>query len=257
MRVFALSDIHVDFEVNARWVAGLSSQDYQGDLLVLAGDVTDLVGRLQWCLSTLASRFRKVLFVPGNHELWVIREAPESNSLQKFAQVVAIAESSGVSMQPWHESGLSIYPLFGWYDYSFGEPSEELQSVWMDFHACRWPNGFAAEQVAVHFDARNAQNSAPAVQHSGNKVITFSHFMPRIDLLPAYVPAKRRMLDPILGSTRLEQRLRQLQPSIHIYGHSHINRNVEIDGVTYINNAFGYPDETRIAAKRLLCIHEC
>ena len=110
MRVFALSDMHVDFEVNARWVAGLSAQDYKDDLLILAGDVTDLAGRLQWCLSTLASRFRKVMFVPGNHELWVIREAPESNSLQKFAQVAAIAASAGVWMQPWHESGLSIYP---------------------------------------------------------------------------------------------------------------------------------------------------
>ena len=29
-----------------------------------------------------------------------------------------------------------------------------------------------------------------------------------------------------------------------------------IDGVRYVNNAFGYPGETRIAAKRLLCLHE-
>ena len=28
-----------------------------------------------------------------------------------------------------------------------------------------------------------------------------------------------------------------------------------MDDVVYINNAFGYPDETRISAKELLCIH--
>jgi hypothetical protein len=44
---------------------------------------------------------------------------------------------------------------------------------------------------------------------------------------------------------------------MHVYGHSHINRRVEIDGVSYINNAFGYPSETAITSKRLLCIHEC
>jgi hypothetical protein len=32
---------------------------------------------------------------------------------------------------------------------------------------------------------------------------------------------------------------------------------MKIDGVTYINNAFGYPNETAITAKRLMCIHQC
>jgi hypothetical protein len=40
-----------------------------------------------------------------------------------------------------------------------------------------------------------------------------------------------------------------------VYGHSHVNRDVAIDGVTYINNAFGYPRETRITAKALRCVH--
>jgi Icc-related predicted phosphoesterase len=88
-------------------------------------------------------------------------------------------------------------------------------------------------------------------------VVTFSHFLPRIDVMPSYIPRHRRMLYPILGSDRLERQLRLFKPSIHVYGHSHVNREVEIEGVTYINNAFGYPEETRITAKRLLCIHEC
>jgi predicted phosphodiesterase len=53
----------------------------------------------------------------------------------------------------------------------------------------------------------------------------------------------------------LEQQIRLLRSDIHVYGHSHVNRRIEIGGITYINNAFGYPSETRIAAKRLLCIH--
>lgn len=43
---------------------------------------------------------------------------------------------------------------------------------------------------------------------------------------------------------------------MHVYGHSHINRRARIDGVTYINNAFGYPGEGGISAKQLLCIDE-
>jgi len=41
-----------------------------------------------------------------------------------------------------------------------------------------------------------------------------------------------------------------------VYGHSHFNRRVQIDGVTYVNNALGYPNESRIAARRLVSIHE-
>ena len=253
MRVFALSDIHIDYEVNAKWVADLSRGEYQDDVLILAGDVTDIRRLLDWCLSTLARRFKKVLFVPGNHELWVMREDLEQNSLEKFNDVCAVVKSSGASMQAFYERGLSIIPLLGWYDYSFGEPGEELRSLWMDYHMCRWPGGLTERDVAAHFTAFNNKQVARA----GDKVITYSHFLPRIDLMPGFIPSIRKLLYPVLGSAQLERQLRQLNPDIHIYGHSHVNHKVEIDGVSYINNAFGYPHETSITSKRLMCIHEC
>jgi hypothetical protein len=43
---------------------------------------------------------------------------------------------------------------------------------------------------------------------------------------------------------------------MHVYGHSHVNRNVEVDEVTYLNNAFGYPSESVLTSKRLVCIRE-
>jgi predicted phosphodiesterase len=254
MRVFALSDIHVDYEVNAQWIANVSTADYRDDVLILAGDVTHVLRLLAWCLSIVVARFKKVLFVPGNHDLWVVREGLKKTSLQKLQEVSAVVESSGASMQSFREGSVSIIPLFGWYDYSFGEPSAELKAMWMDYSACRWPSGFREKDIAAHFAALNNHKPVSAI---GEKVITFSHFLPRIDLMPEFIPAAKRLLYPVLGTTRLERQLRLLNPSIHIYGHSHVNRNVKIDGVTYINNAFGYPSEARIASKRLVCIHEC
>jgi Icc-related predicted phosphoesterase len=75
-------------------------------------------------------------------------------------------------------------------------------------------------------------------------------------VMPAYIPAERRMLYPVLGSTRIEDQIRVLQPDIHVYGHSHVNRRVRLDGIDYVNNALGYPQETRIAARELVCIHD-
>jgi Icc-related predicted phosphoesterase len=40
MRVFAISDLHVDYADNAKWVAGLSTSQYLDDILVVAGDVS-------------------------------------------------------------------------------------------------------------------------------------------------------------------------------------------------------------------------
>jgi hypothetical protein len=147
---------------------------------------------------------------------------------------------------------VSIVPLLSWYDYSFGQPTEELRSTWMDYRACRWPASCTEGEVAAHFAAFNEGRLTPME----GTVITYSHFVPRLDLMPHYIPSAHRFLYPVLGSTRLEHQLRRLQPSIHVYGHTHVNRHVDIEGVTYINNAFGYPHETWIASKRLLCIHD-
>ncbi len=251
MRVFAISDIHVDYEVNARWLADLSMSEYREDVLILAGDVSDDLNRIGWALRTLTARFRRVMYVPGNHELWVIRDAKPCTSLDKFDRLRAVVEQSGASMQPEALEGVLIVPLYGWYDYTFGPPSSELLERWMDFHACRWPARFQMRDVAAHFQALNP---APPLVHEG-MLISFSHFMPRIDLMPPYIPSEKRMLYPVLGSSRLEEQLRALKSRIHVYGHSHVNREVAMDGVVYINNAFGYPDETRISAKELQCIH--
>jgi len=249
MRVFAISDIHVDYEANARWVASLSTSDHRADVLIVAGDLTDTLPLLGWCLSTLATRFSQVLFVPGNHELWTIRDPVKKCSMEKFRDVATVVEQSGASMRTWRAHGLSIVPLFSWYDYSFGEPCEELQSIWMDFRACRWPEGYFAPQVAEYFAGLNHEQALPA----GDDVITFSHFLPREDVIPAYMP---RMLYPILGSSRLDAQIRRLGSDIHVYGHSHINRKVEIDGISYVNNAFGYPRESGISARQLVCVYE-
>lgn len=251
MRVFALSDIHVDFEANARWLAALSLTEYQQDVLILAGDLSDSIDRLGRCLDAFVRRFRWVFFVPGNHDLWVIRDASTTSSPEKFEQVMAVAQACGALTHAKLINGVSIVPLLGWYDYSFGRPEAELSEVWMDFRACRWPQGWSGAEITEQFIARNDLHTI----EKGNFTISFSHFLPRIDVMPALIPPPMRKLYPVLGSARLEQLIRELRSDIHVYGHSHVNRNVVIDGVNYVNNAFAYPHEQWIAAKTLRCIH--
>ena len=41
MRVFAISDLHVDYKENRRWVQRLSNCDFTDDVVIVAGDITD------------------------------------------------------------------------------------------------------------------------------------------------------------------------------------------------------------------------
>jgi len=95
MRVFAISDLHVDYAANASWVASLPTSQYLDDILIVAGDVSNSLQQLEWALKTIAARFKKVLFVPGNHDLWVIND-DRVTSLAKFTQVCTVVEKVGV-----------------------------------------------------------------------------------------------------------------------------------------------------------------
>src|SRR5262249_5857846 len=152
---FALSDIHVNFAVNRQWVVNLSSSDYTDDILILGGDVSDSLSVLEWCLRSLSQRFARVLYVPGNHELWVLQNKDHQTSIDKFHQVCRIMERCGASMRPFHRETLSIVPLLAWYDYSFGEPSSELFDLWVDYRACSWPDQFTVKEITDYFLALN------------------------------------------------------------------------------------------------------
>lgn len=251
MRVFALSDIHVDYPANLDWLLGLSDVDYQQDILLLAGDVSDLPARLEVTFASLRRKFRQVFFVPGNHELWVKR-CRTRDSLVKFDLAMRLARDHGIETHAWHSDALSVVPLLAWYDFSFGDPGDHLRKVWGDFFCCQWPADYNEELICRYFLSRN-ENSL--LRRPGT-VISFSHFLPRIDLMPSQVPVMQRYLYPVLGSNALGRQVERLRPNIHVYGHSHVNRRLVMDGVEYVNNAFGYPSETYMTRRRLECIYD-
>lgn len=255
MRVLTVSDLHVDYPENLEWVLELSAEEFHEDVLIVAGDVSDRLDLLRRVLSSLGNTFREVCFVPGNHELWMAEAEADvfDSSLDKFQAVISLCEEEGVHTSPLHIEDISIVPLFSWYDFSFGEPDRYLRRAWRDFRSCVWPDSLdSADAVTDHFLQLNQAN----LKVKNELVISFSHFLPRIDVMPETIPEKRRNVYPVLGSDKLGEQVQQLEPDIHIYGHSHVNRDMTLDGVNYVNNAFAYPSESRIARKALHCVHQ-
>ena len=141
--------------------------------------------------------------------------------------------------------------MLAWYDHSFASPSTDLLQRWADYHVCSWPEGFDQARLTQYFLAQN-QPFSPV---DDTKIISFSHFVPRNDLLPAS-GRSIDLLRPVLGSNAIDSHIRKLGSSMHIYGHHHVNHRSERDNIVYINNALGYPSEHHISAKQLLCIYE-
>ncbi len=252
MKVFTVSDLHVEYEENYKWILDLSKSDFREDSLIVAGDISENTDLLKGVFEALKNRFQDVFFVPGNHDLWV-RNNGYSSSIEKYWNIKDIADEFQVHTEPVSFSDLVIVPLLGWYDYSFGQPSDNLKNIWVDYSACKWENGQNEHNITDFFVDQNNTH----IENNFNKtVISFSHFLPRIDLMPSFIPEKMRALYPVLGSSKIEQQVRKLNSRIHIYGHSHVNRQVTLNDILYINNAFGYPSETMITRKELVCVFE-
>ncbi|HBF29391.1 metallophosphoesterase [Rhizobium sp.] len=248
MRIFVGSDFHVDYKENLEWVEQLSRDEFKQDVLLVVGDVANDMPLFTHAMTLLAERFLKVLYVPGNHDLWVKRSDLWS-SFDKLAAIKALCGALNIGMEPYAHGETLIVPLNGWYDYSFGLPGQTLRAAWMDYRRCDW-DGQSDAEVAAIFDDGNIMPDTTGFK----SIISFSHFLPRIDLMPARLPEKYHFLFPVLGTAKLEARIRTLGSSLHFYGHSHLNRQVELDGITYINNAFGYPSERNIAARTIMYV---
>lgn len=238
MRILAISDLHTDFGENKRLLEEVPVGEYQQDILIAAGDISDNLDTLQSTLDILRSRFRQVFYVPGNHELWVRRGA--STSVEKFYRVLEVCRALAVHTSPQWIDGWWIVPLFSWYDPQFDEDgSADAESLlgWADFHLCKWPREIGP--VCTFFLKMNE----PHLRLYGGPVISFSHFLPRRELLPPTERLRFKGLPKVAGCTGIDEQIRRLHSRIHIFGHSHISCDRVIDGVRYIQNPLRYPRE--------------
>lgn len=240
MRIFALSDLHTDFRQNRELVESLPVGEHRSDALIVAGDVADAPEVIEGTLAALRDRFAHVLYVPGNHELWVRQE--EGDSVEKFHRVLALCDRVGVETRPVRLDGVWVVPLFSWYEPEFdswGDAETAELDGWADFHFCRWPP--EADSPCRFFLEMNEPRLGPY----DAPVISFSHFLPRRDLLPAAHFLRFRGLPRVAGCAALDAQLRRAGSCLHVFGHTHIDCDTVLDGVRYVQNALHYPADRK------------
>jgi predicted phosphodiesterase len=263
MRLFAVSDVHVDFPPNMEWLLALEPARYFGDAIIVAGDVTDDLRSLERVFRHLTTAFQRVFFVPGNHELWVRREECR-DSLEKFEAVLSLCRTFRVGTQPevlrGAASGVWVVPLFSWYvephegeaSLFVAKPGEDPSlEQWSDKYFVRWPQSWKEGTAADRFLAINE----PFVSRTYDApVVSFSHVLPRRELIFGSWRDQARRTDPhpefnfsrVAGCASLDRQIRRLGSQVHVYGHQHRNRDVTIETVRYVSNCRGYPREREL-----------
>lgn len=231
MRIFAISDLHADFRDNRALVDRLSASEFRGDALLVAGDVADRLETVEETLGALRRRFAEVFFVPGNHELWV--RGDTRDSVEKFHAVLALCDAMGIRTRPARAGDRWVVPLFSWYHESMDVAGQGVRAeldAWSDAYFCRWPDHVTRP------DEFFAALNEPHLRSYDAPVVSFSHFVPRAELVPDVRWLGFKGLPLVAGSPLIDAQVRRLGATTHVFGHSHILEDRVIDGVRYVQN---------------------
>ena len=254
-RLLATSDLHVNRTENSDVVRDLHPT-HPGDWLIVAGDVGDRVDSVRWALSVLAERFERVIWVPGNHELWT----PPADEVQvvgpaRYDHLVEVCRSLGV-LTPEDEwpvfAGTLLCPMFLLYDYSWRtrpdmvgmttaaalETAREAGVVATDEFLMSSdphpdPPSWCAERLAV---TRERLAARPA----GMPTVLINHW-PMTDL-PMQV-LRHPEFSLWCGTAETARWHVEHDAVAVVYGHLHLPRTTWEDGVRFEEVSVGYPRE--------------
>lgn len=253
MKLYALGDLHLGYRANREALAGWRTRP--DDWLILAGDVGETLDRLEQGFRAATDRFAKVIWVPGNHELW----SPAGQTVRgvaKYEAAVALCRRLQVVTPEdpyvvWpEEPRCLITPLFLLYDYSFRPDSVAAED------AVAWAEAAGILSADERFlapdpyptraawcQARVAQTEPRLVEAaSRHPLVLVNHFPLRRDLVR--LPRIPRF-SLWCGTRSTEAWHTRFRARVVVAGHLHIRSTDWVDGVRFEEVSLGYPKHWR------------
>ncbi|WP_434739935.1 metallophosphoesterase family protein [Micromonospora sp. SH-82] len=255
-RLLAISDLHIGYQENRSFVETLRPQTPH-DWLLVAGDVADTVADIEWALGLLAERFAKVVWVPGNHELWTPPADPVTlRGVERYEHLVDRCRSLGVLTPEdpypvWTGPGgpVQIAPLFLLYDYSWRpEGLDTPEAALAEAHRT---GIVCTDEYLLHPDPypTRAQWCAARVALTERRLAARDPDLPTIlvNHYPLVREPTRVLWYPIFaqwcGTDATADWHLRFDVAAMVYGHLHIPRTTVHDGVRFEEVSLGYPRE--------------
>jgi hypothetical protein len=201
-------------------------------------------------LHELAQRFDRLVWVPGNHELWT---TDGLSGVAKYERMVEVCRSYGALTpeDPYVEvpgTGLVLVPLFLLYDYSFCPPGMTAQE------AIRWaaeggivcadeqrllPDPFPTREAWCRARLADARARLAALP-PGTRTLLVNHWPLRQDLCRLFrIPR----FTPWCGTRETEDWHVRYHAEIVVSGHLHMRATDWRDGVRFEEISLGYPKQ--------------
>ncbi len=254
MRLHGISDLHVASSMNRDAVKALPA--HPDDWLIVAGDVGETPAQLEWTLRVLRSRYRQLVWVPGNHELWTLPNDPvQLRGEARYLHLVELCRSLGVltpedpyAVLDTGDEAVVVAPLFLLYDYTFrpdGLTMEEaLERAWRSGTVCAdelllAPDPYPTREAWCR--ARVAWTEARLAAVPGqHRLVLVSHFPLRQDVV--HLPT---IPDFALwcGTRLTEDWHRRFRAAAVVMGHLHTPGVWWRDGVRFEEVSLGYPQQ--------------
>jgi predicted phosphodiesterase len=258
MKLYAISDLHVGYNENL--VALTEFPDHPEDWLILCGDIADTPGQLEVAFRILNQKFLKLIWVPGNHELWTVPRETGLRGIARYEQLIKVCRRHDVLTPEdpypiWQGEGGPhvLAPLFLLYDYSF-RPDE----IAID-KAVEWAlesETLCADEILLRPDphANVGEWCSARCRLSERRLEKVLAEVPHPTVLIAHFPLKQELavLPRIprfmvwCGTRNTEDWHRRFRANIVVSGHLHIPCTRTIDGVRFEEVSLGYPQQWRM-----------
>ncbi len=252
MKLWAISDLHVHFPPNRAALARMPA--HPQDWLALGGDVGETEDHLRLTLDALVPKFAKLLWVPGNHELWTRPRREGVRGVRKYERLVDICREYGVLTPEdpyprWPGAGaFRIAPLFVLYDYSFRPASvpRERAVAWaaeaglqcMD-EVLLEPEPYASIPAWCEARVRYTEaRLAEAVAGDDARLVLINHFPLRAqDVHLSRIPR----FSIWCGTSATADWHRRFRAHVVVSGHLHVRDTSYADGCRFEEVSLGYP----------------
>lgn len=253
LRLLIISDLHVDYPRNRDRLPALARRmlAQSADVLIVAGDLSHKLEQVESTLFAFADFPGPKLFVPGNHDVWIVRrgDEPASDSWDKLEALAKVCRRTGfvdLGQANARIRGYTFAGTMGWYDYSFADPRLELTEAdyarkqwrdltYMDGAYARWnvPDAQVARRLEAGVSERLRDAQPP--------IVFVSHHVPLEELVFRSGNDEWDYFNAFMGTRRLESLVRSHGVSRFVFGHTHRPVTLVEDDRFRINNPLGYP----------------
>jgi 3',5'-cyclic AMP phosphodiesterase CpdA len=255
--LLATSDLHVGHAGNREVVEGIRPYA-EGDWLIVAGDVADTTTGVRDTLGMLRERFAKVIWAPGNHELWSTPgDAVDLAGAERYEHLAGLCRELDVVTPEdpypvWEGAGgpVAVVPLFLLYDYTWRLPGFDLTAAMAHAYETHvvatdefllrpdpYPDRAAWCRARVEVTLERVAQLPPDL-----RIVFASHW-------PLHRGPTRMLRHPQFalwcGTELTEDWHTRFPVEVAVYGHLHIPLTLEYDGVRFEEVSLGYPREWR------------